>query len=91
MQVGVASNSASSKSTSKTISHDETALGSDIRSNGGFTIAATGGVLHIIGSVVTGDNVSLAAAHDSNPLSQPENHSVKNDSKNAVVTTYPRI
>jgi len=78
VQVGIGGKSASSKTTS----HDETAFGSHIRSNGDVTIAATGGDLNIIGSEVTGDNVALAAAHDINLLSQAENHSLKNDSKN---------
>lgn len=78
VQVGIGGKSASSKTTS----HDETAFGSHIRSSGDVTIAATGGDLTIIGSEVTGDNVALAAAHDINLLSQVENHSLKNDSKN---------
>ncbi|MET0506465.1 MAG: hemagglutinin repeat-containing protein, partial [Luteibacter sp.] len=79
VQVGLGGKSASSK----TSSHDETAFGSHIRSNGDVTIAATGGDLTIVGSEVSGNNVALAATHDINLLSQAENHSLKNDSKNS--------
>ncbi|QWT19822.1 hemagglutinin repeat-containing protein [Bacillus sp. NP157] len=79
VQASVGGKSASSRTTS----HDEVAFGSHIRSNGDVTIAATGGDLNIIGSEVTGNNVALAAAHDINLLSQAEQHTLKNDSKNS--------
>ncbi|WP_266158480.1 hemagglutinin repeat-containing protein [Dyella silvatica] len=79
LQVGIGGSSASSQTTT----HDETAYGSHIRSQGDVTIAATGGDLNIIGSQVTGNNVALAAKNDINLLSQAENHTLQSSNKNA--------
>ncbi|MFC5742468.1 hemagglutinin repeat-containing protein [Dyella tabacisoli] len=79
LQVGIGGSSASSQSTT----HDETAYGSHIRSQGNVVIAATGGDLNIIGSQVTGNNVALAAKNDINLLSQAENHTLQSSNKNA--------
>ncbi len=72
-----------SSASSSTTTHDETAYGSHIRSNGDVTIAATGGNLNIIGSQIDGNNVALAAANNLNILSQQENHSLQSSNKNA--------
>ncbi|WP_413623811.1 hemagglutinin repeat-containing protein [Luteibacter sp. Lutesp34] len=80
IQVGIGGSSASSKTTT----HDSTSYGGHITSGGNVTIGATGGDLTIIGGEVTGKNVALAATHDINLLSQSEEHSLKNDSKNAA-------
>ncbi|PWK84382.1 filamentous hemagglutinin, partial [Fulvimonas soli] len=58
LQVGIGGSTASSE----TRTHDETSDGSEIRSQGDVTIAATGGDLNIVGSTVGGNNVALAAA-----------------------------
>lgn len=79
IQVGIGGSSASSKTTT----HDSTSYGGHISSGGNVTIGATGGDLTIIGGEVTGKNVALAATNDINLLSQSEDHSLKNDSKNA--------
>lgn len=80
IQVGIGGSSASSKTTT----HDSTSYGGHITSGGNVTIGATGGDLTIIGGEVTGKNVALAATHDINLLSQSEEHSLKNDSKNSA-------
>ncbi|URL59487.1 hemagglutinin repeat-containing protein [Luteibacter flocculans] len=80
IQVGIGGSSASSKTTT----HDSTSFGGHITSGGNVTIGATGGDLTIIGGEVTGKNVALAATHDINLLSQSEEHSLKNDSKNSA-------
>jgi filamentous hemagglutinin len=77
-EVGLGGSSASSH----TSTHDETSYGSQIKSGGDITIAATGGDLTIIGSQISGDNVALAAANNLNILSQEESHSLKNSSTN---------
>jgi filamentous hemagglutinin len=79
LQLGIGASSASSTTTT----HDETAYGSHIRSNGDVTIAATGGNLNIIGSQIDGNNVALAAANNLNILSQQENHRLQSSNKNA--------
>ncbi len=79
IQVGIGGSSASSKTTT----HDTSSFGGQIASGGNVTIGATGGDLTIIGGEVTGKNVALAASHDINLLSQSEDHTLKNDSKNA--------
>ncbi|QAU23909.1 hypothetical protein EO087_07835 [Dyella sp. M7H15-1] len=66
-----------------TTTHDETAYGSRIQSNGDVVMAATGGDLTIIGSQVNGNNVALAAQNNLNLLSQQENHSLQSSNKNA--------
>ncbi|URL59486.1 hemagglutinin repeat-containing protein [Luteibacter flocculans] len=80
IQVGIGGSSASSKTTT----HDSTSYGGHITSGGNVTIGATGGDLTIIGGEVTGKNVALAATNDINLLSQSEEHSLKNDSKNSA-------
>ncbi|WP_343133214.1 hemagglutinin repeat-containing protein [Dyella sp. M7H15-1] len=79
LRIGLGASSASSSTTT----HDETAYGSRIQSNGDVVIAATGGDLTIIGSQVNGQNVALAAANHLNLLSQAENHSLESTNKNA--------
>ncbi|HET7329512.1 hemagglutinin repeat-containing protein [Dyella sp.] len=79
LQLGIGASSANSTTTT----HDETAYGSHIRSNGDVTIAATGGDLTLIGSQIDGQNVALAAANNLNILSQQENHSLQSSNKNA--------
>ncbi|ULU27706.1 hemagglutinin repeat protein [Dyella terrae] len=79
LQLGIGASSASSK----TVTHDETAYGSTIHSNGNVVIAATGGDLNVIGSQISGDNVGLMAANNINLLSQAEDHTLKNTNKNA--------
>ncbi|WP_201313832.1 hemagglutinin repeat-containing protein [Dyella sp. EPa41] len=79
LQVGIGGSSASSK----TVTHDETAYGSTVHSNGNVVIAATGGDLNVIGSQISGDNVGLMAANKINLLSQAEDHTLKNTNKNA--------
>jgi filamentous hemagglutinin len=79
LQVGIGGSSAKASTTT----HDETAYGSTIRSNGNVTIAATGGDLNVIGSKISGDNVGLMAANNINLLSQAEDHTLKSDNKNA--------
>jgi hypothetical protein len=79
LQIGIGGSTASSQTTT----HDETTYGSLVQSNGNVMIAATGGDLNIVGSDVSGNNVTLAARHDINVLSQAENHTLKSDNKNA--------
>ncbi|MDG2537753.1 hemagglutinin repeat-containing protein [Dyella jiangningensis] len=79
LQLGVGGSSASSKANT----HDETAYGSTIRSNGNVVIAATGGDLNVIGSHIAADNVALSAAQNLNVLSQAENHTQTSSNKNA--------
>lgn len=79
LRIGIGASSASS--VSKT--HDETAYGSHISSQGDVAIAATGGDLNVIGSAISGNNVALAASHDINLLSQAEQHTDKSSSHNA--------
>jgi filamentous hemagglutinin len=79
LQLGIGASSANSK----TITHDETAYGSTIRSRGNVVIAATDGDLNVIGSQISGDNVALAASSNINLLSQAEQHTLKSDNKNA--------
>jgi filamentous hemagglutinin len=78
LRIGIGASSASSE----TRTHDETAYGSRIHSNGDIAIAATGGDLNIIGSQVDGTNVALAAANNINLLSQEELHSSKSTNRN---------
>jgi Hemagglutinin repeat/The BURPS668_1122 family of deaminases len=77
-KIGVGASDASTTNTS----HDETAYGSHIGSNGNVTLAATGGDLNIIGSQISGDNIALAATHNLNLLSQAENHTLKSSNQN---------
>ncbi|WP_458789111.1 hemagglutinin repeat-containing protein [Dyella jiangningensis] len=79
LQLGIGASSASSKS----VSHDETAYGSTIKSNGNVLIAATDGDLNVIGSKISGDNVALSATNNINLLSQSEDHTLKSSNKNA--------
>jgi filamentous hemagglutinin len=79
LQLGIGASSANSK----TITHDETAYGSTIRSRGNVVVAATDGDLNVIGSQISGDNVALAASNNINLLSQAEQHTLKSDNKNA--------
>jgi len=79
LRVGLGASSAKSTETT----HDDTAYGSTIHSNGNVTIAATGGDLNIIGSQIAGNNVTLAAANNLNLLSQAEQHTDKSDSHNS--------
>jgi filamentous hemagglutinin len=79
LRIGLGASSATSTQTT----HDDTAYGSSIRSNGDVTIAATGGDLNVIGSQINGNNVTLAAANNLNLLSQAEQHSDKSDSHNS--------
>lgn len=79
IQVGIGGSSSSSKTTT----HDGSSYGSHIASGGTITIGAMGGDLTIVGAKVTGNNVALAATRDINLLSQVEDHSLKNDSKNS--------
>lgn len=78
LRIGIGASSASSTTTT----HDETAYGSRIQSNGDVTIAATGGDLNVIGSQVGGTNVALAAANNLNLLSQAEDHRSESQNKN---------
>ncbi|RDS79967.1 filamentous hemagglutinin N-terminal domain-containing protein [Dyella monticola] len=62
-----------SESRSSTTQTEQTAYGSSIGStNGDVTIAATGGDLNIIGSQISGQNVTLAAAQNLNVMSQAQ-------------------
>ncbi|MGO4503839.1 two-partner secretion domain-containing protein [Dyella sp. 2YAF14] len=79
LQLGIGGSSAKAATTS----HDETAYGSTIKSNGNVLIAATGGDLNVIGSQISGDNVALAAANNINLLSLAEDHTLKSENKNA--------
>lgn len=79
--IGIGASSATS-TTSKATTHDETAYGSRILSNGDVTIAATGGDLNVIGSQINGNNVALAAANNINLLSQAEQHTDGSTNKN---------
>jgi len=79
LRIGIGASSAAAHSDS----HDDIAYASHIQSAGDVTIAATGGDLNLIGSQVSGDNVTLAAAHDLNLLSQTEQHTQKESSANA--------
>jgi filamentous hemagglutinin len=79
LRIGLGASSATSTQTT----HDDTAYGSSIRSNGDVTIAATGGDLNVIGSQINGNNVTLAAANNLNLLSQAEQHTDKSDSHNS--------
>jgi filamentous hemagglutinin len=79
LQLGIGASSASSKANT----HDETAYGSNIHSNGNVVIAATGGDLNVIGSQIAGDNVALSATNNINLLSQTENHTQTSSNKNA--------
>lgn len=79
LRIGLGASSATSTQTT----HDDTAYGSSIRSNGDVTIAATGGDLNVIGSQISGNNVTLAAANNLNLLSQAEQHTDKSDSHNS--------
>ncbi|MDR6644565.1 filamentous hemagglutinin [Luteibacter sp. 1214] len=78
LRVGIGASSASSE----TKTHEERAYGSNIRSNGDVTIAATGGDLNVIGSNIDGKNVALAAANNLTLLSQAEDHSSKSTNRN---------
>ncbi|MDQ7996504.1 MAG: hemagglutinin repeat-containing protein [Luteibacter sp.] len=78
LRVGIGASSASSE----TKTHEERAYGSNVRSDGNVTIAATGGDLNIIGSNIDGKNVALAAANNLNLLSQEEAHSSKSTNRN---------
>ncbi|GAB2795479.1 hemagglutinin repeat-containing protein [Dyella kyungheensis] len=79
LRIGLGASSATNTETT----HDDTAYGSTIHSNGNVTIAATGGDLNVIGSQISGNNVALAAANNLNLLSQAEQHSDKSDSHNS--------
>jgi len=79
LRIGIGASSAAAHSDS----HDDIAYASHIQSEGDVTIAATGGDLNLIGSQVSGDNVTLAAAHNLNLLSQVEQHTQKESSANA--------
>jgi filamentous hemagglutinin len=79
LRIGIGASSASSS----TATHDETAYGSRINSQGNVTIAATGGDLNLIASQVNGQNVALAAANNLNVLSQQESHTLESSNKNA--------
>jgi len=79
LRIGIGASSAAAHSDS----HDDIAYASHIQSAGDVTIAATGGDLNLIGSQVSGDNVTLAAAHNLNLLSQTEQHTQKESSANA--------
>ncbi|PXV58498.1 filamentous hemagglutinin family N-terminal domain-containing protein [Dyella jiangningensis] len=79
LRIGIGASSATATSST----HDETAYGSTIRSNGNVVIAATGGDLNVIGSKISGDNVALTAANNLNLLSQAEQHTDKSSNKNA--------
>ncbi|UPG94222.1 hemagglutinin repeat-containing protein [Luteibacter aegosomatissinici] len=78
LRIGIGASSASSE----TKTHEERAYGSNIRSNGDVTIAATGGDLNVIGSSIDGKNVALAAANNLILLSQAEDHSSKSTNRN---------
>lgn len=79
LRIGIGASSASAKAST----HDETAYGSTIHSNGNVMIAATGGDLNVIGSQISGDNVALAAANNLNLLSQAEQHTDQSSNHNA--------
>ncbi|WP_242629538.1 hemagglutinin repeat-containing protein [Xanthomonas oryzae] len=79
LRIGIGASSASSK----TVTHEESTVGSRILSDGNVTIAATGGDLNVIGSKISGENVALGAAHNLNLLSQQENNTSKSENKNA--------
>ena len=76
LQVGIGGSHASSSTTT----HDESAVGSQINSAGNVTIAALddgtvgSGNLSVIGSTVSGNNVTLAAANHLLLQSQAEQH-----------------
>ncbi|MFL4621476.1 hemagglutinin repeat-containing protein [Stenotrophomonas maltophilia] len=71
---------ASSSSASQT-SHDQSAVGSTIRSQGDVSIVATAGDLNIIGSQVKGDNVALAARDNITLRSEAEDHTQSSRNK----------
>ncbi|MEZ2162409.1 hemagglutinin repeat-containing protein [Stenotrophomonas maltophilia] len=71
---------ASSSSASQT-SHDQSAVGSTIRSQGDVSIVATAGDLNIIGSQVKGDNVALAARDNITLRSEAEDHTQSSKNK----------
>jgi filamentous hemagglutinin len=78
LRIGIGASSASSNTTS----HDDTAYGSAIRSNGNVIIAATDGDLNVIGSQISGDNVALAASNAIHLTSQDEDHTLNSRNKN---------
>ncbi|MGS0597464.1 hemagglutinin repeat-containing protein [Xanthomonas oryzae pv. oryzicola] len=79
LRIGIGASSASSK----TMTHEETTVGSRILSEGNVTIAATGGNLNVIGSKISGEDVALAAAKNLNLLSNQETNTTKSENKNA--------
>ncbi|HEY0503177.1 MAG TPA: hemagglutinin repeat-containing protein [Lysobacter sp.] len=78
LRIGIGASSASAQMES----YDETARGSNIRSNGNVLITATDGDLNVIGSNVEGKNVGLAATGNINLKSQEEQHSFSSQNKN---------
>ena len=77
LRIGIGASSSSASQTS----HDQSAVGSTIRSQGDVSIVATGGDLNIIGSQVKGDNVALAARDNITLRSEAEDHTQSSKNK----------
>ncbi|HHA2860448.1 TPA: hemagglutinin repeat-containing protein, partial [Stenotrophomonas maltophilia] len=77
LRIGIGASSSSASQTS----HDQSAVGSTIRSQGDVSIVATAGDLNIIGSQVKGDNVALAARDNITLRSEAEDHTQSSKNK----------
>ncbi|HGM5039196.1 TPA: hemagglutinin repeat-containing protein [Stenotrophomonas maltophilia] len=77
LRIGIGASSSSASQTS----HDQSAVGSTIRSQGDVSIVATAGDLSIIGSQVKGDNVALAARDNITLRSEAEDHTQSSKNK----------
>ncbi|MCI1156202.1 hemagglutinin repeat-containing protein [Stenotrophomonas maltophilia] len=77
LRIGIGASSSSASQTS----HDQSAVGSTIRSQGDVSIVATAGDLSIIGSRVKGDNVALAARDNITLRSETEDHTQSSKNK----------
>ncbi|MBH1566534.1 hemagglutinin repeat-containing protein [Stenotrophomonas maltophilia] len=77
LRIGIGASSSSASQTS----HDQSAVGSTIRSQGDVSIVATAGDLNIIGSQVRGDNVALAARDNITLRSEAEDHTQSSKNK----------
>ncbi|MBC8774576.1 hemagglutinin repeat-containing protein [Stenotrophomonas maltophilia] len=77
LRIGIGASSSSASQTS----HDQSAVGSTIRSQGDVSIVATAGDLSIIGSQVKGDNVALAARDNITLRSETEDHTQSSKNK----------
>ncbi|MDQ4680857.1 hemagglutinin repeat-containing protein, partial [Stenotrophomonas maltophilia group sp. RNC7] len=74
LRIGIGIGIGASSSSASQTSHDQSAVGSTIRSQGDVSIVATAGDLSIIGSQVKGDNVALAARDNITLRSEAEDH-----------------